>query len=146
MVSLHIPAYNEPPGLLIETIKAVEEMDYPDFEVIVIDNITADPAVYGPVEEYCRDRERVRFVHVAPWPGYKAGACNLALRRYTHPRAEIIGLIDADDIVQPYYLRETISYFSDPNLASSRPSKAIGTRRAAATTPPVSTPTNPTGP
>ena len=60
MVSLHIPAYNEPPGHLIETIKAVEEMDYPDFEVIVIDNITADPAVYGPVEEYCRDRERVR--------------------------------------------------------------------------------------
>ena len=57
--------------------------------------------MYGPVEEYCRGRERVRFVHVAPWPGYKAGACNLALRRYTDPRAEIIGLIDADDIVQP---------------------------------------------
>ena len=26
---------------------------------------------------------------------------------YTDPRAEIIGLVDADDIVQPYYLRET---------------------------------------
>ena len=59
---------------------------------------------------------RVRFVHVAPWPGYKAGACNLALRRYTDPRAEIIGLVDADDIVQPHYLRETAPYFSDPNL------------------------------
>ena len=68
------------------------------------------------MEEYCRDRPRVTFVHVAPWPGYKAGACNLALRRYTDPRAEIIGLVDADDIVQPYYLRETVSYFSDPNL------------------------------
>ncbi|MGO9962529.1 MAG: glycosyltransferase [Acidimicrobiales bacterium] len=115
-VSLHIPAYNEPPELLINTIKAAEAIDYPNFEIVVIDNNTSDPAVYGPVEEYCRDRERVRFVHVAPWPGYKAGACNLALRRYTDPRAEIIGLIDADDIVQPYYLRETVPYFSDPHL------------------------------
>ena len=31
-------------------------------------------------------------------------------------RAEIIALVDADDIVQPYYLRETVSYFSDPRL------------------------------
>src|SRR3984893_16205569 len=81
-----------------------------------MDNNTADPAVWGPVEEYCRDRERVRFVHVAPWPGYKAGACNLALRQYPDPRAEIIGLIDADDIVKPYYLRETVSYFSDQTV------------------------------
>ncbi len=116
MVSLHIPAYNEPPEMLIETIKAVERIDYPNFEIVVLDNNTTDPAVYGPVEEYCRGRERVRFVHVAPWPGYKAGACNLALRSYTDPRAEIIGLIDADDIVQPYYLKETASYFSDPRV------------------------------
>jgi cellulose synthase/poly-beta-1,6-N-acetylglucosamine synthase-like glycosyltransferase len=102
MVSLHIPAYNEPPEILIATIKAVEQIDYPDFEIVVIDNNTADPEVYGPVEDYCRGRERVKFVHVAPWPGYKAGACNLALRQYTDPRAEIIGLIDADDLVQPY--------------------------------------------
>jgi cellulose synthase/poly-beta-1,6-N-acetylglucosamine synthase-like glycosyltransferase len=116
MVSLHIPAYNEPPELLINTIKAAERIEYPDFEIIVVDNNTADPAIYGPVEEYCRGRDRVRFVHVAPWPGYKAGACNLALRRYTDPRAEIIGIVDADDIVQPHYLRETVPYFSDPNL------------------------------
>jgi cellulose synthase/poly-beta-1,6-N-acetylglucosamine synthase-like glycosyltransferase len=115
-VSLHVPAYNEPPELLIESIKALEKMDYPSFEIIVIDNNTRDLDVWGPVEEYCRDRPRVKFVHVAPWPGYKAGACNLALREYTDPRAEIIGLIDADDIVQPYYLRETAAYFSDPNV------------------------------
>ena len=38
------------------------------------------------------------------------------MRSYTDPRAEIIGLIDADDIVQPYYLRETVPYFSDPRV------------------------------
>jgi cellulose synthase/poly-beta-1,6-N-acetylglucosamine synthase-like glycosyltransferase len=115
-VSLHVPAYNEPPELLIETIKALERIDYPNFEVVIIDNNTADPAVWEPVAAYCEGRERVKFIHVAPWPGYKAGACNLVLRQYTDPRAEIIGLVDADDIVQPYYLREVAPYFSDPSI------------------------------
>jgi cellulose synthase/poly-beta-1,6-N-acetylglucosamine synthase-like glycosyltransferase len=115
-VSLHVPAYNEPPELLIETIKALERIDYPNYEVVIIDNNTSDPAVWEPVAEYCRGRERVKFIHVAPWPGYKAGACNLVLRKYTDPRAEIIGLVDADDIVQPYYLKEVAPYFSDPSL------------------------------
>ena len=115
-VSLHVAAYNEPPELLIETIKAVERIDYPNFEVVIIDNNTKDPAVWKPIEEYCRGRERLKFVHVDPWPGYKAGACNLALRSYTDPRAEIIGLVDADDLVEPYYLRETIPYFCDPSV------------------------------
>jgi cellulose synthase/poly-beta-1,6-N-acetylglucosamine synthase-like glycosyltransferase len=116
LVSLHVPAYNEPPELLIETIRALEQIDYPNFEIVVMDNNTKDRAVWGPVEDYCRGRARVRFVHVDPWPGYKAGACNLALRSYTDPRAELIGMVDADDIVQPRYLRETAPYFCDPHI------------------------------
>ena len=141
MVSLHLPAYNEPPELLIKTIKAAERIDYPDFEMVVMDNNTKDPAVWRPVEEYCRDRPRVKFVHVAPWPGYKAGACNLALRRYTDPRAEIIGLVDADDIVQPHYLRETVPTSPTLTSASCRPSRATASTRAAPTTQRASTPT-----
>jgi cellulose synthase/poly-beta-1,6-N-acetylglucosamine synthase-like glycosyltransferase len=116
MVSVHMPAYNEPPDILIATIKAVEAMDYPNFEIVVMDNNTKDPAIWGPVEEYCRDRPRVKFVHVDPWPGFKSGACNLALRDYTHPDAEIISMIDADDIVKPYYLSETAAYFCDERI------------------------------
>lgn len=115
-VSIHVPAYNEPPELLIETIKAIEAMDYPNFEIVVMENNTTDPAVWRPVEEYCRGRERITFVHVENWPGYKAGACNLALREYTDPRAEIIGIIDADDIVKPYYLKEVVPHFCDPDV------------------------------
>jgi hypothetical protein len=87
-VSLHIAAYNEPPNMLIETIRSVEAIDYPSFEVVVIDNNTKDPDVWTPVERYCRDRPRVRFVHVDPWPGYKSSALNLALSSYTDPDAE----------------------------------------------------------
>ena len=55
-------------------------------------------------------------MHVDPWPGFKAGALNLVLRQYTDDRAEIIGLIDADDFVVPHYLKETAPYFSDGRI------------------------------
>jgi cellulose synthase/poly-beta-1,6-N-acetylglucosamine synthase-like glycosyltransferase len=115
-VSLQIAAYNEPPDMLIETIRRAEAIDYLHFEIVVVDNNTKDPAVWRPVEEYCRDRPGVTFVHVDPWPGFKAGALNLVLRQYTDERAEIIGLIDADDFVVPHYLKETAPYFSDERI------------------------------
>ncbi|HEY2812402.1 MAG TPA: glycosyltransferase [Acidimicrobiales bacterium] len=115
-VSLQIAAYNEPPDMLIETIASAERIDYPNFEIVVIDNNTKDPDVWRPVEEYCRDRERVKFVHVDPWPGYKSGALNLALTEYTAPDAELVGVIDADYTVEPDYLRSVVGYFADPNI------------------------------
>jgi cellulose synthase/poly-beta-1,6-N-acetylglucosamine synthase-like glycosyltransferase len=116
-VSLHIAAYNEPPDMLIETIARAEALDYPDFEIVVVDNNTIDESVWGPVEEYCVSRPNVKFVHVAPWPGFKSGALNLALRQFTHPEAEIVGVIDSDYLVDPAWLRETVGYFADPRLA-----------------------------
>jgi cellulose synthase/poly-beta-1,6-N-acetylglucosamine synthase-like glycosyltransferase len=115
-VSLHLAACNEPPDMLIETIKSAEAMDYPSFEVVVIDNNTTDPALWRPVEAYCQGRDRVTYVHVDSWPGFKAGACNLALRHHTDPRAEVIGVIDADDLVVPDYLKEAVPYLADERL------------------------------
>jgi cellulose synthase/poly-beta-1,6-N-acetylglucosamine synthase-like glycosyltransferase len=92
-------------------------LEYPDFEIVVIDNNTQDPDVWQPVEAYCADKPRVKFVHVDPWPGYKSGALNLALERYVDPRAEIVGVVDADYLVEPNWLHETVGYFADPDLA-----------------------------
>jgi cellulose synthase/poly-beta-1,6-N-acetylglucosamine synthase-like glycosyltransferase len=117
MVSLQVAAYNEPPDMLIETIKSLEAIDYPAFEVVVIDNNTKDPAVWQPVADYCEGRDRVRFVHVDDWPGYKSGALNLVLAEHTHPDAELIGVIDADYLVDPSYLSSVVGYFHDPELA-----------------------------
>jgi multisubunit Na+/H+ antiporter MnhB subunit len=50
---VHVPAYNEPAGMLIETLDALAKLDYPDFEVLVIDNNTRDEAVWRPVEIHC---------------------------------------------------------------------------------------------
>jgi len=117
MVSLQIAAYNEPPDMLIDTIKSLEAIDYPRFEVVVIDNNTKDPEVWRPVEEYCGDRPNVKFVHVDELPGFKSGALNLALGEHTDPDAEIIGIIDADYRVDPAWLRDITGYFATPSVA-----------------------------
>ncbi|HEV8064684.1 MAG TPA: glycosyltransferase, partial [Acidimicrobiales bacterium] len=116
-VSLHIPAYNEPPDMLIATAEAAAALDHERFEVVVIDNNTKDEATWRPVQEHFRDHPRVRFAHVEGLAGYKSGALNLALRELTSPEAELIGVIDADYIVSPNYLKETVGYFADQSLA-----------------------------
>ncbi|MCK7575978.1 MAG: glycosyltransferase [Chromatiales bacterium] len=116
-VSVHVPAYNEPPELLKETLDGLAALDYPHFEVLVIDNNTKDPAVWEPVRDYCEQLgERFRFFHVDPLAGYKAGALNFALR-HTDPRAEVVAVIDADYIVRPQWLRHLVPAFGDPEVA-----------------------------
>ncbi len=117
MVSVHVPAYNEPPDMLIQTLDALATLDYPHFEVLVIDNNTKDPAVWEPVQAYCAQLgPRFRFFHVDPLSGFKAGALNYALRQ-TDPAAEVVAVIDSDYIVERNWLRELVPLFSDPKMA-----------------------------
>ncbi len=114
---MHVPAYNEPPDMLIETLDALARLDYPDFEVLVIDNNTKDEAVWRPVEAHCAQLgPRFRFFHVAPLAGFKAGALNYALER-TVADAEIVAVIDSDYIVEPNWLRELTPGFQDQRIA-----------------------------
>jgi exo-beta-1,3-glucanase (GH17 family)/cellulose synthase/poly-beta-1,6-N-acetylglucosamine synthase-like glycosyltransferase len=117
MVSVHVPAHNEPPDMLIETLDALARMDYPNYEVIVIDNNTKDPATWKPVEAHCqRLGKRFRFFHVDPLSGFKSGALNYALGK-TAREAEIIGVIDSDYIVDPRWLRDLAPEFRNPRIA-----------------------------
>src|SRR5215469_3398607 len=52
-VSVHVPCYNEPPQMVIETLDALSRLDYGNFEVLVLDNNTLDPATWAPVEVHC---------------------------------------------------------------------------------------------
>jgi len=116
-VSIHVPAYNEPPAMLIETLDALARLDYPDFEVLVIDNNTRDERIWRPVEEHCRKLgARFRFFHVAPLAGFKAGALNYALAR-TAPEATIVAVIDSDYVVDARWLRDLTPGFQDERIA-----------------------------
>ena len=116
-VSIHVPAYNEPAAMLIETLDALARLDYPDFEVLVIDNNTPDENVWRPVEAHCAQLgSRFRFFHVAPLAGFKAGALNYALER-TAADAAIVAVIDSDYVVEARWLRDLTSVFEDQRVA-----------------------------
>jgi exo-beta-1,3-glucanase (GH17 family)/cellulose synthase/poly-beta-1,6-N-acetylglucosamine synthase-like glycosyltransferase len=115
-VSIHIPAYREPPEMLKATLDAVATLTYPNFECIVVINNTPDPAFWQPVEEHCRSLgARFKFVREDNLQGFKAGALRLALTQ-TAPDAEIIGVIDADYIVTPDWLTSLVPVFNDPKV------------------------------
>ncbi len=113
-VSIHLPICNEPPEMVRQTLDALAALDYDRFEVLVIDNNTADPRMWEPVAEHCaRLGPKFRFFTLGKYKGFKAGALNFALRE-TAPDAEIIGVIDSDYIVDADWLRCMAPAFADP--------------------------------
>ncbi|WXL27176.1 glycosyltransferase [Ectopseudomonas mendocina] len=116
-VSIHVPCYNEPPEMVKQTLDALAALDYPDYEVIIIDNNTKDPAVWEPVQAYCEQLgPRFRFFHVAPLHGFKGGALNYILP-HTAPDAEVVAVIDSDYCVDKNWLKYMVPHFSDPKIA-----------------------------
>jgi exo-beta-1,3-glucanase (GH17 family) len=110
-VSLHLPIHNEPPAMVRKTLEALAKVDYPNLEVLVMDNNTKDPDVWEPVRDDCeRLGPMFRFFHLENWPGFKAGAINHALEQ-TAPDAEIIAVIDSDYILSPDWLKSMVPYF-----------------------------------
>jgi cellulose synthase/poly-beta-1,6-N-acetylglucosamine synthase-like glycosyltransferase/exo-beta-1,3-glucanase (GH17 family) len=115
-VSIHIPAYFEPPEMLKATLDAVARLDYPNFECVVIINNTPDPAFWQPIQDHCRALgERFKFINAEKVKGFKAGALRIAMER-TAADAEIIGIIDADYVVGPDWLTDLVPVFADPRV------------------------------
>jgi exo-beta-1,3-glucanase (GH17 family)/cellulose synthase/poly-beta-1,6-N-acetylglucosamine synthase-like glycosyltransferase len=115
-VSIHVPAYREPPEMLKLTLDSIARLDYPNLECVVIINNTPDPALWRPIEEHCATLGgRFKFLREDQLEGFKAGALRLALA-HTASDAEIIGVLDADYVVQPDWLKDLVPLFADPKV------------------------------
>jgi exo-beta-1,3-glucanase (GH17 family)/cellulose synthase/poly-beta-1,6-N-acetylglucosamine synthase-like glycosyltransferase len=115
-VSIHVPAYREPPDMLKTTLDAVARLDYPNFECVVVINNTPDSMFWRPIEDHCRALgERFKFINEDNVSGYKAGALRLALA-HTADDAEIIGVIDADYVVRLDWLKDLVPVFAEAKV------------------------------
>jgi len=102
--------------MLLRTIDSVAQLDYPDFECVVVINNTPDPAFWEPIEKRCHELgERFKFVCVQNLEGFKAAALRIAMAK-TAADAEIIGVIDADYVVDPRWLKDLVPRFADPEV------------------------------
>lgn len=115
-VTLQVPAYCEPPELVIETLNKISQLDYQNYEVMVVDNNTKDKKIWKPVQKHCRKLgEKFKFYHIEGIKGAKAGALNWA-HQYIDPKTEIVSVIDADYHVKSNFLKALVGYFDDPKM------------------------------
>jgi cellulose synthase/poly-beta-1,6-N-acetylglucosamine synthase-like glycosyltransferase len=115
-VSLQVPTYSEPPEIVIETLNRLAQLDYTNYEVIVIDNNTKDPALWQPVQTHCHKLgHRFKFLHIEGLKGAKAGALNY-ISKYCDPRTTVMGVIDADYQADKGFLKALVGYFADPKI------------------------------
>ena len=114
-VCLQVPCYNEPPDMVIETLESLRSLDYPSYEIQVIDDNTDDESLWRPVEAWCKEHE-VKFVHLSDWPGYKSGALNYALQHMVEDSCELIGVVDSDYQINRDFLRQCAPLFADEQV------------------------------
>lgn len=104
--SIHVATHSEPPHLVIRTLEALLDQDWPSerYEIIVLDNNTANAAFWKPVERFCAIYpDRITFLHRMGVSGAKAGALNIALA-HTDMDATHVVTVDADYIVHRDFL------------------------------------------
>ncbi|KWX66915.1 glycosyl transferase family 2 [Mycobacterium sp. NAZ190054] len=95
----------ERPDQLADALSSVLALDYPDFEVVVVDNAPSTDATARVVERV--GDPRVRYVE-EPVPGLSA-ARNTGLRQSRH---RIVAYTDDDVVVDRYWLRGLVVGFA----------------------------------
>lgn len=110
-VSVMVPAHNEQ-AVIARSVRAMLKMDYPAFEVIVIDDGSRDRTL-GALVPFMSD-PRLRIVHKPANEG-KAMALNDAIPL---ARGEILMGLDADAEPDPQLLRWIVPHFDSPRVAA----------------------------
>lgn len=119
-VTIQLPIYNE--RYVIERlVEAISRLEYPPglLEVQVLDdsNDETQEVARACVERYRALGLDIRYLHRANREGYKAGALAEGLKTAS---GEFIAIFDADFQPCPDFLRRTLPYFSEPNIAMAQ--------------------------
>jgi len=108
MVSVIVPVYNAA-DLVGETLDSIMAQDYPEWELIVVDDGSTDHSA-EVVAPYLAD-QRVRFI-TKPNGGV-ASARNLGVRE---ARGELVAFCDSDDLWAPDKLTRQMELLSEPEV------------------------------
>jgi cellulose synthase/poly-beta-1,6-N-acetylglucosamine synthase-like glycosyltransferase/spore germination protein YaaH/peptidoglycan/xylan/chitin deacetylase (PgdA/CDA1 family) len=121
LVSVLIPAYNEE-EVIVYTVNSVLESDYPNLEVIVVDDGSTDGTGDMLDSEFGRN-PAVRVIH-QPNRG-KPAALSHALAEAS---SGIIVTIDADTSVEPNAVTKLVRHFVNPRVGAVAGNVKVGNR------------------
>ncbi len=106
-VTLVIPAYNEQ-NTMAKSLKSALEQDYPNYEIIVVDDGSLD---FTP---YTVDNDSIRFIRLRRNRG-KAAALNAGIDQ---AKGDIIMFSDSDSRLDKSALRYMVEHFNDPAVGA----------------------------
>jgi GT2 family glycosyltransferase len=93
VISVITPVFNTPEKWLRLCMDSVLHQHYPDWELCLADDGSAEPHVRRVLDEYCRRDQRIKVIYCEQ-RGHIARASNAALNLAS---GEFIALLDADD-------------------------------------------------
>lgn len=124
LVSVLVPAFNE--SVCIESsIRSLAALDYPNFEIVVIDDGSTDDTYWRALDEAKRTRH-VEVRVVSQSNGGKASALNRGLRE---ARGSFVMCVDGDSNVAPQSLRVGMRHFADPYVVAVAGNVKVVNRR-----------------
>ncbi|RLI34817.1 hypothetical protein DRO55_06025 [Candidatus Bathyarchaeota archaeon] len=112
MVSVIVPAHNEE-EVIERTIKSLLKQDYPNREIIVVDDGSTD-RTYEIASKFA-ERGLIKLVHRERASGKKARAVNYG---FLYSKGDIIVTVDADTVLEPHTLSELVKPFSNPDVGA----------------------------
>ena len=113
MISLVVPAYNE--GLVIQAaIRSLLLLDYPNYEIIVIDDGSTDDT-YEKAFEVVREPHSIPIRVITKSNSGKAEALNTGM---TAARGEFVLNMDGDSKLSSNTLRACIPHFDNPKIGA----------------------------
>jgi poly-beta-1,6-N-acetyl-D-glucosamine synthase len=119
-VSILVPGFNEAPSIQA-TLRSLLAIDYPQFEVLVLDDGSTDGM--ADVARAFEGRHGGAECRVLSKPnGGKWSAHNFGLQ---HARGELILCVDADTTFEPNALRMLVRRMADPTVAAVAGSAAV---------------------
>jgi len=111
-ISIIIPAHNEE-KIIVRAIETALETDYPDKEVLVIDDGSTDET-YHLAYPYHR-KGLIKLIRRDTASGSKAGALNYGI---LFAKGDIVVSVDADTMIERTSLKELIKPMKDPRISA----------------------------
>lgn len=113
-VDIYITVAGEPKNIVVRTVRAAMNIDYPDFNVYILnDGLVTKKPNWRDMEEVARQTGATCITRRRPG-GAKAGNINHALRV---TRSPFVAILDCDHIPEPDLLSRMMGYFGDDKVA-----------------------------
>lgn len=105
-VSIVVPTHNRPDRIQ-SCLRTLLALDYPDYEIVVVDNAPSGPETAQYIQQTYADLPKIRYVREDRVGGSWARNCGI-----TAARGEILAFADDDIVVDAHWLTEMVKAFT----------------------------------